>query len=232
GGAMCAIAAPEAEVTEVIGAAGGVVAVAAVNGPAAVVVSGDQDAVGQVEAVFAGRGVRTRPLRVSHGFHSPLMDPMLAAFTAECAAVGCAEPGLVLVSALTGRPETAAVTEAEFWARHVREPVRFADAVAGMRAAGVSTFIEIGPDPVLSAAGPATAPDGAGEAWIPVLRRAQPEAVTMVQAAAAVWARGGAVDWAAVLGGGRLVDLPTYAFQHQNYWLRPGGVGRAEDLGL
>ena len=233
GGAMTAVAAPEEEVAQVLAGCPGVV-IAAVNGPSSVVISGDGAGVEQAAGVFAGRGVRTRRLRVSHAFHSPLMDPMLEEFAAVARSVTYREPGLPLVSALTGQPLTAAeVCDPGYWVRHVREPVRFADAVAALRGAGVRTFVEAGPDGILSGLGPACGdPEAAeAEAWLPVLRRDRDEAVTAVTAVAGAWARGVRVDWAAVLGGGRRVSLPPHAFCHRRYWMAPAPAADAAGLG-
>ena len=212
---MTAVAASEDEVAAVLADCPGVV-VSAVNGPSSVVISGDATGVEQAAQHFAGRGVRTRVLRVSHAFHSPLMDPMLEEFAAVARSVAYREPELMLVSALTGQPRTAGeVTDPGYWVRHVREPVRFSDAVAALRAAGVRTFIEAGPDGVLSGMGPATGPETAEhEAWLPVLRRGHDEPRAAVTAVAGAWARGVTVDWPVVLGkrGRRVVLCSTYAF--------------------
>jgi acyl transferase domain-containing protein len=222
GGAMIAVEAGEAAVRDVLERFAGV-SVAAVNGPLAVVISGHRAAVTDAAAELAAAGARTRELRVSHAFHSGLMDPMLASFGAVTGSVTSQVPRIPLVSALTGTMAGAEVTDPGYWVRHVREPVRFADAVAAMRAAGVRTFIEIGPDAVLSALGWPTATD-TGEAWLPALRRGRDEPRTLLRAAAAAYARGVPVRWASFFTGtgAHRVDLPTYPFQRQRYWLDGG----------
>ena len=228
GGAMVAVQAGEDQVRAVLDRVPGV-AVAAVNGPAAVVISGAERAVVHAAGELAASGVRTRRLRVSHAFHSPLMDPMLAGFAAVTASVAYAEPRVPLVSALTGALASGEVTDPGYWVRHVREPVRFADAVAALRAAGVRTFVEMGPDPVLSV----LAGEEAGEVWLPVLRRGRDEPRTVVAAVAGAYVRGVPVDWAGFYAGSgvRRVDLPTYAFRHQRFWLS-GGSGPVDAAGL
>ena len=208
GGAMVAVAASEAAVAPLLAGRPGA-AVAAVNGPGAVVLSGEEEAVTAVAAELAATGVRTHRLRVSHAFHSPLMEPMLAAF-AEVTAQACyRRPRIPLVSALSGRLVTDEVTDPQYWVRHVREPVRFADAVNALRAAGVRTFTEIGPDGVLATMGPQTrpAPNGAGpapavgdETWLPVLRRGRDEPRTLLTTVARLHTRGVPVHWSEVLG--------------------------------
>ncbi|MFD0632075.1 SDR family NAD(P)-dependent oxidoreductase [Catenulispora yoronensis] len=232
GGAMAAVAASEAAVAEVLTRCGDQVAVAAVNGDQSVVVSGDEAGVERAIAELTEAGVRCKRLRVSHAFHSPLMDPMLAEFEAVVARVTLNAPRIGLVSGLTGALVADEVTEPGYWVRHVREAVRFGDAVTALRAAGAKTFVEIGPDAALTPM--VTAADG--EAWLPVLRRQRPEIETLVAAVAGVWARGGAVDWARYYegcDGGRGVDLPTYAFQHRYFWLsKAAGAGDVAGLGL
>ncbi|HEY7144009.1 MAG TPA: SDR family NAD(P)-dependent oxidoreductase, partial [Streptosporangiaceae bacterium] len=228
GGAMTAIAATEAEVTEAMEGITGV-SVAAVNGPASVVVSGDADAVDQVAGVFAGRGVRVRRLRVSHAFHSHRMDPVLDELAEVAGGLAYAAPRIPWAGALTG--ELVTEPGAGYWARQAREPVRFADAVMALAAQEISVFVEIGPDGTLSALGPAALGERDG-VFVPVLRPDQPAAASVLAALARAHVHGAAVDWPAVLGGGRPVDLPTYAFQHQRYWAWPAAAAGVRSAGL
>ncbi|MFI1770066.1 polyketide synthase dehydratase domain-containing protein, partial [Streptomyces sp. NPDC020800] len=168
---------------------------------------------------------------------------MLEEFAEVVGAVSYRVPRLTMVSALTGQTVTDEVTDPSYWVRHVREAVRFSDAVAALRESGVRTFVEIGPDGVLSGMGPQTRvgntgdADGSGdtaEAWLPVLRRGRDEPRALLTALAKVFVRGVAVGWDKVYAGtgARRVDLPTYAFQRQHYWLTSAVGSRAEDLGL
>ncbi|MEV0504631.1 type I polyketide synthase, partial [Streptomyces spectabilis] len=216
GGAMVAIQATEAEVAadlpETVG-------IAAVNGPSSVVISGvaaDAEAVGE-RWREAGRKV-TR-LKVSHAFHSPLMDPMLDDFRAVLEEVSYGSPTIPIVSTLTGRSATAEeLAKPEYWVRHVRESVRFADAVCTLSEDGVGTFVEVGPGGTLSALGRESGPEAA---FVPVLRGDRPEESALVTAVAQLCARGVRVDWEVFFAGrgGRRVDLPTYAFQRERFWL-------------
>ena len=212
GGAMVAVQASEDEIAEF-----GDVSIAAVNGPQAVVLSGAEEPVLAAAAALEARGRKVKRLDVSHAFHSALMDPMLDDFAAVAGELTYAEPTIPVVSS---HPD---LTDPAHWVRHVREPVRFADAVATLQSEGVTTFLEIGPDAVLSA----MAAD-AGTA-IPALRADHDEATTAVTALARLHVRGVDVDWPAFYAPARpkVIDLPTYAFQHERFWLREPAVARA-----
>ncbi|MEU4777239.1 type I polyketide synthase [Micromonospora sp. NPDC023633] len=228
GGAMLAVAASEDDVAESLTGLTDRVAVAAVNGPASVVVSGDGATIGELTELWAGRGVKVRRLRVSHAFHSPLMEPMLAEFAAVAAGLDLRAPTLPVVSNLTGElADPAEIRTPGYWVRHVREAVRFADGVRTLRAHGAGTFVEVGPDAVLAAtteetlATVETAPDVAPAVVVPVLRRDRPERRTLLTALAHLHVAGTAVRWTELCADrpGRLVDLPTYPFERQHYWV-------------
>ncbi|WP_020638027.1 type I polyketide synthase [Amycolatopsis balhimycina] len=220
GGAMVAVQAAEDEVAAL--ADGETVDVAAVNGPHSVVLSGDEDAVLAAAATFAGQGRRTKRLRVSHAFHSPRMDAMLAGFRAVVATLTFHPPRIPVVSALTGEPATAEqLGDPEHWVRHVRATVRFADAVRAMAAQGVTTFAELGPDGVLSAMVQDILAGQADEAGcVPVLRADRDEETALLGALGALHTAGVDLDWRAFFAGrdARWVDLPTYAFQYESFW--------------
>ncbi|MEE1781871.1 polyketide synthase dehydratase domain-containing protein, partial [Streptomyces sp. SP17BM10] len=207
--------------------------IAAINGPRSVVVSGAEEAVAAIEAHFAER--RTTRLRVSHAFHSPLMDPMLEDFREVLDGLTYNAPSIPLVSNLTGALAEG-VQGPDYWVRHVREAVRFADGVRTLHEAGVRRYLELGPDAVLTALTANALPDGEAEA-IPALRRNRAEEHTFVDALARLHVRGATVDWAALLAGtgARRVDLPTYAFQRSRFWPAPlaarGGDVRSAGLG-
>ncbi|MCP2170436.1 Phosphopantetheine attachment site, partial [Goodfellowiella coeruleoviolacea] len=232
GGAMLAVAATEAEVREA-GLSGGV-DVAAVNGPESVVLSGPEAEIGELEQLWRGRGRSVKRLRTSHAFHSGLMDPMLADFRAALAGVRFAEPEIGIVSNLTGElAGVGLVSDPEYWVRHVRGTVRFADGITTLRDQGVATVLEVGPDAVLTAMVSDTVPDEL--AAVPVLRRDRPEAQSLLAAVGRLHARGATVDWAGLFAGtgARRVDLPTYAFQRERYWLDAvPSTGDASAIGL
>ncbi|WUG38067.1 SDR family NAD(P)-dependent oxidoreductase [Kitasatospora sp. NBC_00458] len=224
GGAMLAVGAGESQVAALlagVGAGVGVVGIAAVNGPGSVVVSGEVGAVDVVAGLCGGRGWRSSRLRVSHAFHSVLMEPVLGGLREVLGGVGLSVPSVGLVSDVTGRLVSGEeVCDPEYWVRQVRDAVRFGDVVAAVRAEGVGTFVELGPDAVLTAM---VAECTAGEdvAAIATQRRDRDPVATLAAGLAAVFVRGTPVDWAGTVEGARRVDLPTYPFQGRRYWLEP-----------
>jgi acyl transferase domain-containing protein/acyl carrier protein len=191
---------------------------AAVNGPDSSVISGPAQRVAEVAARLAADGVRTRALTVSHAFHSALMEPILEEFRTVAGTLKFGEPSIPVVSTLTGRPVTAFT--ADYWVRQLREPVRFADALATLRELNVTTYLEIGPDAALSP----LVTDGTA---IP-LQRADLD-LTVVGQLARAHEHGVPVHWPAVHAG-RHVTLPGYPFQRRTYWLRAApSTGRTSD---
>nr|BBA66512.1 type I polyketide synthase [Actinoallomurus fulvus] len=213
GGAMAAIEASEEEVAASLA---GPVAVAAVNGPSATVVSGDEDAVLRTAGRWAAAGRRTRRLRVGHAFHSPRMEAMLEEFTRVAAQVEWRSPAVPVISCLTGEPLD--IASPGYWARHARETVRFLDGTRWLAANGVTGYLEIGPDAALTAAVRECLPEDDDATAVAAVRRDRPETETLLAALAALHVRGAHVDFTALTGRRRRVDLPTYAFQRESYW--------------
>ncbi|MET0237503.1 MAG: type I polyketide synthase [Kibdelosporangium sp.] len=212
GGAMAALQATEHELLEHVDDH---VDIAAINGPDSVVISGIESYVTEIAAKFQQQGRKTSRLRVSHAFHSVLMEPMLAEFQRVAETLTYAEPVIPVVSNVSGEFADGLDT-AEYWVRHVREAVRFADGVQYLAAQGVRQFVELGPDAILTGMAQQSAPDGV---MIPAMRRNRPEAATLVTAVAHLHVTGVPVDWATFFAGARRVDLPTYAFQRQRFWV-------------
>ncbi|MCX4390253.1 type I polyketide synthase [Micromonospora peucetia] len=237
GGGMLAVAAAEADVSATLAGQADRVGIAAVNGPTSVVVSGDAAALDEVERLWRDRGARTRRLTVSHAFHSPLMEPMLAEFRVVLDGLTLAAPSLPVVSNVTGMLADAdEIRTADYWVRHVREAVRYADGVAALKAAGVDTFLEVGPRSVLTAMTADILPDADGVLAVAVQRKDRPEPQALLAALAELHVHGVPVTWQswfADTGAGR-VDLPTYAFQHQRYWPEAGAgwTGDVTAVGL
>ncbi|MER0246011.1 type I polyketide synthase [Streptomyces sp. HSW2009] len=237
GGQMVAVEATEEEVANLLAGGDGTVGIAAVNGPTSVVVSGDADSVHTIAAALRDQGRRTKELSVSHAFHSPHMDGMLEEFRTVMAQLPAHEPTLPLISNVTGLPATGEqLRSADYWVRHVREAVRFHSGVRHLAEQGVRTFLELGPDRVLCAMARDSAADGGADEVdaVPLLHAGHPEPTTVLSALGTLHVRGLGPDWRRFLEetGGRpepavRVDLPTYPFQGERYWLPPGGGARA-----
>ncbi|NUT42442.1 MAG: SDR family NAD(P)-dependent oxidoreductase, partial [Thermoactinospora sp.] len=234
GGAMVSVRATEEEILPLLAGREDRVGIAAVNGPSSVVVSGTEEAVLEVAALLSLRGHKTKRLAVSHAFHSPLMEPVLDAFREVAAGLAFRPPSIPIVSNLTGEAAGAEeLTSPEYWVRHLRQAVRFCDGIRTLQRQGVTTFLEVGPDAVLTAMAGDCVQDWTGVAAA-VLRRDRPEAATLLDALAQAWTHGAEVNWGAVVGAGATVPLPTYPFQRQRYWPDPPAIEQvaAPDTGL
>ncbi|MDX2694351.1 type I polyketide synthase [Streptomyces ipomoeae] len=226
GGAMVALQATADEVEPLLAHAEGRVGIAALNGPSATVVSGDEDAVGEITSTVRSWGRATKRLVVSHAFHSPRMDPMLEEFGRVVRGVTLSAPEIPLVSTVTGRIATEAeLCSPEYWIEQVRQPVRFVDAVRTLAARQVTTTLELGPAGVLTAMVDDCVSGLGTVTPVAAVRSGSPEPVAVVSALGRLWSAGAAVDWPAFFapaGARRRADLPTYAFQRKRYWLEPG----------
>jgi acyl transferase domain-containing protein len=219
GGAMVAVEASEEDVVALLAGREAAVALAAVNGPRATVVSGDEEAVLAVAAALADAGHRTKRLAVSHAFHSPRMDPALAEFRTVAEGLTHHDPAIPVVSTVDGNPVER--FDADHWVRQAREPVRFLDAVRGLHERGVRAYVELGPGGVLSAAArDCLGPDAADALLAPALRRGADDVRSVTRAVGDLHAHGHDVDWHGVFAGlpVRRVPLPTYAFQRERHW--------------
>jgi polyketide synthase 7 len=225
GGVMVAVGAPEAEVLPLLGPA---VSVAAVNGPNSVVLSGERVAVQALADRLADAGRRVRPLAVSHAFHSALMDPIRADFAAVAAQVSVGEPRIELVSNLTGQLAAPGYGSAQYWVDHVRLPVRFVDGVQLAESLGAGIFLEVGPGAALTSAVEQSLTTERAVAVVSIPKD-RPEADSLLLAAGQLCGAGTHVDWAAAFAdvNTHRVDLPTYAFARNSFWLSPDSVGSA-----
>ncbi|MGW7569272.1 type I polyketide synthase [Streptomyces tendae] len=234
GGVMAAVAVAEEDIEPWLSEG---VSLAAVNGPASVVVSGAGPDVEPVVAHFEAQGVPVRWLEVTHGFHSALMEPMLADFRDVLDQVAFAEPSLGAVSTVTGGSAVGEWSSPAYWVRQVREPVRFADAVRELEARGVGRFVELGPGAAFSGlvSGCVRNPESA---VVASLRGGRGEVESVTAAAARLHVVGQRLDWEAFFTARedqdrrpRRVELPTYAFQRQRYWLQDSGGGDVSGAG-
>ncbi|MFD4433439.1 SDR family NAD(P)-dependent oxidoreductase, partial [Nocardia sp. NPDC058497] len=190
------------------------------------------------------RGWRTHRLRVSHAFHSVLMEPMLDEFASAIEGLAFGRPNLPLISTVTGARIVEEMSEPSYWVGQVRDTVRFADAVATMAGTGVARFAEVGPDAVLTPMIAQTLDDGQASAAaavaapvvVALARRDHADPSTVVGGVAGLFVSGAEVDWAGLYAGTRAerIDLPTYAFQRRRYWVTegPAAGGHARAMGL
>ncbi|WP_416309428.1 SDR family NAD(P)-dependent oxidoreductase [Saccharopolyspora sp. NFXS83] len=238
GGAMVAVGAGEAEVLDLLAGHEHRISVAAVNGPDALVLSGELAAVTELSEQLSARGHRTKRLPVSHAFHSALMDPMLDDLRAALAGISWHPPEIPVVSARTGTTVTDELATAGYWVSQVREPVRFGDGVRTLAASGVRVFVEVGPGSTLSSSVHDTLAtvaesetEDVARVVVPVLRDDRDEEPAAVHALAELHAAGVAVDWRAFFAGtgASTVDLPTYSFQRERFW--PVTGSRMTDAG-
>ncbi|WP_158633237.1 type I polyketide synthase [Amycolatopsis sp. WAC 04182] len=219
GGAMVALRAGEHELEDLLAEYPGRVGIAAVNGPGSVVISGDEDAVLALSATVTAAGGRVTRLAVSHAFHSPHMDPMLAGFRRVLDTLDFRPAEVPIVSCVTGeRLEPSEASTPEYWVRHARDTVRFGDALRTIAAQGARTIVETGPGNALTTLGQQALADHAIE-LVSCLRRGRHETETLGAALATLYTRGSDVDFSPWYEGGRRVDLPGYAFQRRRYWI-------------
>jgi acyl transferase domain-containing protein/aryl carrier-like protein len=232
GGVMATVVCDEATALEAIAPFAGTVSVAAVNGPADTVVSGPAEHVAAVTAGLASRGTKHRLLTVSHAFHSPLMDPAMADLLETAKSITYRSPRIPLISNETGRTVRDGEIDAEYWVRHARGAVRFADGIRTLYDAAFRTFLEIGPQPVLSGLAARGLDDPACE-FVSSLRRGTDDRRSLALAVGALHLRGAAVDWDSYHAGTgvRRVSLPTYVWEGDSYWFPDAGSPRTEVLG-
>ncbi len=231
GGAMVSVAASEQDVSPLLRDG---VAIAAINGPESVVISGAQPAVNAIAEQLAEQGRRIRPLSVSHAFHSPLMEPMLEEFGRLAARVVVRKPQIGIVSNVTAElaGSNSDFGSARYWVQHIRRPVRFADSARHLQTRGATHFIEAGPASGLTASiEQSLAPTEA--VVIPLLAKSRPEVPALMRAVGEAFITGARVNWPAVFAdsGGCRTELPTYAFQGRRFWAQ-GSTEVANAIGL
>ncbi|MFF2014269.1 SDR family NAD(P)-dependent oxidoreductase, partial [Streptomyces sp. NPDC058195] len=237
GGGMAAIQAEEPETLAALAGFEGRLEIAAVNGPRSIVVSGDLDALDQWLPRWDKLGRKTTRLRVSHAFHSARMEPMLAEFRKTAESLTFNQPNITVISNVTGGIVTDELTDPGYWVQHVRGTVRYHDGIRTLHQQGVTRYLELGPDAILTALTRQCLDneDESGLVLTPTLRTRQPETHTFATFLGHVHTAGIPVDWQTYYAntGARTTNLPTYAFQHEHYWLAPGsGAGDLAAAGL
>ena len=221
GGTMISLQAAEDEVRPLLDAR---VGIAGINGPMAVVISGDVQACNEIATHFEAQGRNIMRLAVSHAFHSPRMEPMMEEFRRIASRLKFKPPKLPIVSNVTGQRATAEeLMSPKYWVDHIRQAVRYLDGVHTLEAEGVTTFIELGPHAVLSGMTPPCLSDKVlrRAVVLPTLHKRKPEVETLNMAVAGLHVHGYEFDWQAFYQpfGAQRVALPTYAFQRQRYWI-------------
>ncbi|NEQ72618.1 MAG: SDR family NAD(P)-dependent oxidoreductase [Okeania sp. SIO2C9] len=239
GGEMVAVIASESQVEKAISEYTSQVTIAAINGPESIVISGESEALASICSKLEAMGVKTKHLQVSHAFHSPLMEPMLAEFAAVAQSVIYNQPRIPLISNVSGEQVGVEITTAEYWVNHVRQPVKFAESMKTLHEEGYEVFLEIGPKPILLGMGRQCLPEDVG-VWLPSLRpnkiplpsslergRLEDAALLnnewqqMLSSLGKLYAKGATVDWSEFDGDytRQKVALPTYPFQGERYWV-------------
>ncbi len=219
GGQMAAILADEATAAAAIAPFGDALSIAALNGPANTVISGSGEAVTAVLNQLKDKSVQTRSLKVSHAFHSPLMQPMLAEFEQVAKQVHYQQPRRKLISNVSGGLAGAEVATAAYWVKHVRAAVQFAAGVQTLAAQGIGIFLEIGPGTTLTGMGQACIEGGV---WLSSLRKGRDDWNEVLSSLAILYTQGVTVDWDGFDRDypHRKIKLPTYPFQRQRYWVK------------
>ncbi|NER48711.1 MAG: type I polyketide synthase [Symploca sp. SIO1A3] len=222
GGAMVSVMASESKVLETLKAMSWSekVAIAAINGPESTVISGEAEAVRAIATHLESEGIKTKQLKVSHAFHSPLMEPMLAEFEAVAKQITYSQPRISLISNVTGKQVGSEITKAEYWVNHIRQPVRFAESIINLHKQGYELFLEIGAKPILLGMGRQCLPEEVG-VWLPSLRSGVDEWQQILSSLGQLYVQGAKVNW---LGFDQdyaryKVALPTYPFQRESYWV-------------
>ncbi|NEO43916.1 MAG: SDR family NAD(P)-dependent oxidoreductase [Moorea sp. SIO4A3] len=205
------------------------IAIAAVNAPQAIVISGTTAALATFIETLTEAGIKTTQLRVSHAFHSPLMEPMLAEFREIATQINYQPPQIELISNLTGDVVDTEITSPEYWCNHIRQAVQFAPAIATLAEKGYELFVEIGARPILLGMARQAVPEHQAK-WLPSLHPGKEDWRQILETLAELYLAGVEVDWANFEANypHQRVTLPTYAFQRQSYWLDPIPVKQQE----
>ncbi len=230
GGGMATVFAEESVVSSRLADEDGRVSVAAVNGPAGTVVSGDSDALEAFLEGLRATGIESRRLSVSHGFHSHRMDPAVEGLRAVAAKVRHDRPEVDIIANRTGALADSETFGPDYWAEHLRRPVLFEASIRAMRAEGVTALLELGPAPVLLSIAASVPEAGANEIRVPALRPDHDAVAATREAIARLFVAGVPIDWDRVYPGPlEPVPLPTYPFQRERHWFAPHRVTQADE---
>ncbi|WP_191499925.1 type I polyketide synthase, partial [Mycobacterium simulans] len=238
-GAMASVLLPAQDLYPRLQNWGEQLSIAAINGPTHTVVSGEPAAVDQLITTCEQDGIQIRPIAVDYASHSAQVERLRERLLHELADITPGPSRVPLYStvssALSDHPLDTTTMDADYWYRNLREPVRFADRVAGLLAAGEHTFVELSPHPVLAPAitdSLATAAGRTQSAVITTLHRDRPDLDTLTSALAQLHTRGHSPAWPTLYPHANTVALPTYPFQHRRYWLTPTPTADVSAAGL
>ncbi|NEP60016.1 MAG: SDR family NAD(P)-dependent oxidoreductase, partial [Symploca sp. SIO2G7] len=220
GGKMVSVMAKESKVRQLITPYQEQVAIAAINGPESVVISGEVKAIDTIVNNLELAGIKTKELQVSHAFHSPLMEPILAEFEAVANQLTYQKPRIPLISNITGSIADDSIATAKYWVNHIQQPVKFAQSMEALYQQGLEIFLEIGPKPILLGMGRQCLPEEVG-VWLPSLRPKMGEWQLMLSSLGQLYVQGVKVDWSGLDRGyaRQKVALPTYPFQRERHWM-------------
>jgi len=233
GGAMAAVLADVGVVRDAVAPYSATVAISAVNSPSHTTISGRAEHIDEILEALTRGGVESKPLRVSHAFHSPLIEPMTREFQGAFNDVDLAAPTIRLISNVSGAFVDREVMDPSYWVEHIREPVRFADGIRMARSHGCDVFLEIGPSPTLIGFARQTL-EGDDVRFVTCLQRGKDDCQSMLSTLAELHVNGAFVDWRALdlERKPRKVTLPNYPFQRQRYEIVAGPREAVADLNV
>ncbi|MDZ8093949.1 MAG: SDR family NAD(P)-dependent oxidoreductase [Nostoc sp. DedQUE05] len=222
-GAMVAVFTDLAQVSAVIDSLPEV-AIAAINAPRQITISGAAGAIASAVAILEATGVQTKSLKVSHAFHSPLMQPMVAEFgqIAQQVSYRTPNPNIRFISNITGQLAGVEISTPEYWVQHVLQPVQFAKSIVSLSALGNFACLEVGPHPILVSMGRQCIPES-GHLWLGSLKSQESDWQQMLGSLAALYEQGISVNWSEFHRGSehRRVALPNYPFERSRFWVEP-----------
>jgi acyl transferase domain-containing protein len=221
-GAMLSVIANQSDIEEIIVPVSREVSIAAINSPQSVVLSGKGEKLQHIAEQLASKGIKTRQLSVSHAFHSPLMEPILNEFRRVANTITYQSPQYTLISNVTGEQVYEDIATPDYWVRHIREAVRFADGVKALYEQNVDFAIEIGPKPILLGIVELQRSENSSSVpMMPSLRENRSDWEQMLESLSQVYIHGVKIDWIGFYKdyGRHKVVLPTYPWQRQRFWV-------------
>jgi len=222
GGTMVAVLADEAVIEAAVAPFTDKVSIAAVNGPGNLVISGEQAAVDTIVQQLQAREIKTKPLVVSHAFHSPLMEPILSEFEQVARGVTYHAPQIMLISNVTGQPfATGTMPDADYWRSHIRAAVQFKSSMETLQQNDLQVFLEVGPNPTLLGMGRGCLPEEYG-IWLPSLRKGKSDLTQLLGSLSRTFASGLTINWQSYhegFAGDKVMGLPNYPFERRRYWV-------------